>query len=386
MRIKWDYNLVVKFVSEIGLKLLDDKYINTTKKMSFVDEYGYLYSTNINTLQNDSFPDKFNKSNPYTIQNINLWCRLNNKPFKLISEEYKGSHKKLKWRCLKEECNEIFEANWANIQTGYGCAVCVGRQVSLSNCLAINNPKLAEQWHPTLNGDLTPYNVTINSNKKVWWQCEEGHEWRSTITNRSYGNNCPYCIGNRKFGRKASKEYNLLIDNPELCKEWDYEKNNKRPEKYTPNSGKKVWWICKECGYEWFMSIDSRNSKRKTGCPKCNKSKGEKKIADYLNLNNIYYIPQFKLSDCKNERILPFDFAIFKNNTLFMLIEYDGILHFVDKFNNPEEFNNVKLRDFIKTEYCKNHNIKLLRIPYWDFDNIESILQEHLNLSLKNVI
>jgi len=55
-----------------------------------------------------------------------------------------------------------------------------------SNCLATVKPELTKEWHPTKNGSLTPYDVVIFSNKKVWWKCPEGddHEWLATIASR----------------------------------------------------------------------------------------------------------------------------------------------------------------------------------------------------------
>ena len=58
------------------------------------------------------------------------------------------------------------------------------------------------------------------------------------------------------------KEYNLLIDNPQLCKEWNHNKNDKLPQDYTPGSSESVWWTCKECGYE--------SAKWLGKCPGCN--------------------------------------------------------------------------------------------------------------------
>ncbi len=59
--------------------------------------------------------------------------------------------------------------------------------------LATANPELAKEWHPTKNGDLTPSDVTPGSNKKIWWACSKGHEWKTAIEHRSYGTGCPYC-------------------------------------------------------------------------------------------------------------------------------------------------------------------------------------------------
>lgn len=47
----------------------------------------------------------------------------------------------------------------------------------------------------TRNGDLTANDVTPHSNKKVWWVCKNGHEWKSLINNRSLGVGCPICAG-----------------------------------------------------------------------------------------------------------------------------------------------------------------------------------------------
>jgi len=59
------------------------------------------------------------------------------------------------------------------------------------------NPYLANQWHPTKNGDLTPRDVTPQSNKKRWWMCNKGHEWQASIYNRSNGTGCPFCQKNK---------------------------------------------------------------------------------------------------------------------------------------------------------------------------------------------
>lgn len=68
------------------------------------------------------------------------------------------------------------------------------KKIIKSNSLATRYPDLAQQWHPTKNGGLTPYNVTAGSNKKVWWKCKRGHEWERPIPGRVYGyHDCPIC-------------------------------------------------------------------------------------------------------------------------------------------------------------------------------------------------
>ena len=69
------------------------------------------------------------------------------------------------------------------------------------NNLAENNPELATEWHPTLNGDLTPMDVTCGFNKAVWWQCRKDreHEWETSVGNRTRGSECPVCAGRKGY-------------------------------------------------------------------------------------------------------------------------------------------------------------------------------------------
>lgn len=252
---RYTYEEVKNYIESIGLFLISDKYIHGKEKLIIKDNFGYFYTMNFYRIKEGVNLKKFHKSNPYTIQNIKLWCKLNDKLFELLdNQEYIDAHSKLNWECLKISCGEVFKANWSDIKSGYGCGVCYGRQTTLSNCLSTKNPELAKEWHPNKNGNLTPYDVTEFSNKRVWWLCGNGHEWKDKISNRCRYIECPYCNHQR-----ASKEYNLLICNPELCKEWDYNRNKKRPEEYLPNSNKRVYWKCDECGYEWKVSIANRN-------------------------------------------------------------------------------------------------------------------------------
>lgn len=161
-------------------------------------------------------PLRFHTSNIYTIQNIKLWCKLEDKPFELISEVYNGNSKKLQWQCLRRDCGEIFDLGLNSIiSMNCGCQFCSGQKVGILNCLATKNPTLAKEWHPTKNGDLTPYDVTVSSTKSVWWQCSKNHEWEREVSVRNSGNNCPYCSGH-----KVDLSNCLATLNLELASEW----------------------------------------------------------------------------------------------------------------------------------------------------------------------
>lgn len=184
---------------------------------------------------------------------------------------YINSQTKVKIKC--NQCNKIFEQIPSSHLNGKGCSICnhqKGAQkrnidiINKNGSLKDNDIELCLEWDYEKNYPLRPENFTYNSQKIIWWKCKNGHEWLSSINNRSRnkGSNCPYC-----YGRNATEKNNLLIKNPELCKEWNYEKNGDlKSENFTAQSNKKVWWVCKN-GHEWVDSITHRANDR--NCPYC---------------------------------------------------------------------------------------------------------------------
>jgi very-short-patch-repair endonuclease len=118
--------------------------------------------------------------------------------------------------------------------------------------------------------------------------------------------------------------------------------------------------ICKKHGIFKQLAYQHING---SGCPKCNESKGEKKIRKYLIDNKIEFENQKKFYDCKYISSLRFDFYLPKLN---ICIEYDGEQHFILKkyWGGEKEFKKIQKRDKIKNQYCKKNHINLLRIKY----------------------
>ena len=189
-----------------------------------------------------------------------------------------GSGKKAWWKCSK---GHEWEATINSRNQGRGCPYCIGKKTWPGyNDLATTNPKLAKEWNYEKNGKLTPQDVTMQSNLKVWWKCSEGHEWEDTISVRNRGYNCPYCSNYRiEIG------YNdLATTNPKLAKEWNYEKNGKlTPQDVTSGSNKKVWWKCPR-GHDYVSSVINR-AKRNNGCPYCSNRKLLKGYNDLATVN-----------------------------------------------------------------------------------------------------
>jgi hypothetical protein len=85
---------------------------------------------------------------------------------------------------------------------GVGCPVCSGRTTLPGfNDLVTMQPLVASSWHPTKNGEVTASMVVQYSNSIRWWLCEKGHEWPSTVNNRSHGQGCPVCSEGGGFNR-----------------------------------------------------------------------------------------------------------------------------------------------------------------------------------------
>jgi hypothetical protein len=143
------------------------------------------------------------------------------------------------------------------------------------------------------------------------------------------------------------------------------------------NNRTKVSVICHLHGE--FKVTPNDHLNKKSGCPKCQNSKGEEKIAEILDKQKIKYIKEFIFDDCKNIKPLPFDFYLTEQN---ICIEFDGELHFksVKNFGGDNLLEKTKKRDKIKTKYCMNNNITLIRIPYYEFNNIEKILLKKIKL------
>lgn len=108
-----------------------------------------------------------------------------------------SSHEKVWWKCALGHSWQAVVFSRTREQTA-GCPYCTGRKVLTGfNDLATRKPKLAQEWYQPLNGDLKPESVTLGSNKKVWWQCSDGHVWQAYIYARAKrnGTGCPVCAG-----------------------------------------------------------------------------------------------------------------------------------------------------------------------------------------------
>lgn len=143
---------------------------------------------------------------------------------------------------------------------------------------------------------------------------------------------------------------------------------------YIPNTKK---WHCKcECGNEKDILGDFLRKGLVQSCGCINYSIGERNIENILKENNIIFKREYSFPDLINlntKRAYRYDFALFKDNNLIRLVEFDGEQHFNPTrgtWKNHEPLNKVQERDKIKNNYALKHKIPLVRIPYFERDTI----------------
>ena len=135
----------------------------------------------------------------------------------------------------------------------------------------------------------------------------------------------------------------------------------------------RAMWLCKcDCGnYKIVSSKCLRDGKTKS-CG-CLISVGEESIIKILTDKHIVFYPQYSVNI--NDVYYRFDFAIMKNESLYCLIEYHGLQHYDDTHLHwGKDTKAIQQRDKIKKEWAKSNNIPLYEIPYWELDNINSVL------------
>lgn len=236
-----------------------------------------------------------------------------------------------------------WEVSPSSLLSGNGCPVCSGMKKKT------HDEYVAEVKMINLNIEVVE--AFINVNTKILHRCKiDGCEWSVTPNAILSGKGCPRCAGNERYGHDGYvKRVAEINSNIEVLGTY-------------VNSHVPILHRCKIDGCEWLAIPNGILNG--TGCPKCNISKGEKSILNWLNKNNILYEPQKRFIDCRSKQPLPFDFYLPDYN---ICIEYQGQQHYepIEYFGGQKRFENQKLRDNIKKKYCQKNNILLFEIPYY---------------------
>lgn len=231
-----------------------------------------------------------------------------------------GSDKIAWWNCPK--CESPYDMKIESRSSkGQNCPFCSRQRINHTNSLASLNPDLASEWHPTLNGDLTPDIVACRSNKNRWWLSKEcGHHWEATVDKRAEGGGCPYCapspkvlIGYNDMWTTNPEQANLLVSSEDGYK-------------YTQSSNVKVDWKCMNCDNTIKNKQINTVNKRGIACARCSDGVGfpERFMYNLLKEDGIDFSFDTERDWSEGKR---YDFH-FKLKEETYIIEVHGIQHY----------------------------------------------------------
>lgn len=269
--------------------------------------------------------------------------------------------------CPKHRDKGVQSKDWSHLKTyTFGCSYCSGRGKTNDDIIPLIK-----------NKDVELTSQYRGNEKPIDCKCKKcGNEWTTLpkvlITN---GSGCPKC-GKEKAVKAETKTKEQFIK--------DLEKVNPHIEvigEYV-NTHTKIKCKCKIDGTIWF-AYPANLLNNSAGCPYCTISIGERMLLDILKKLKIDFIPQHTIKDCKLILNLKFDAFDIDNDIAF---EYNGEQHyypidFAGKGKDwaEQEFAKTAARDNAKIEYCKNNNIPIIIVPYWEKDNMERYIVDKLN-------
>ena len=262
------------------------------------------------------------KEKKYIIDNTALMAEWDYKKNNLLGYDPQkityGSAIKVWWICHN---NHEWEASPNHRSSGRGCPKCAQIQRSITKrknvvarrgSLHSNNPNLALQWHPTKNYPLTPSDISVNSPERVWWLCNNGHEWNAPINSRNSGVGCPVCSGHKILVGVND----LATVSPDLAKQWHPTKNKfLKPTEVTAHNANTVWWLC-EKGHEWQTKISNRTNGN--NCPICI---GKKVLAGYNDFATVLPCIANEWHPTKNGALMPQDVTLHSNKKVWWKCE-----------------------------------------------------------------
>jgi hypothetical protein len=352
----------------MNVKVLNIEVIPKNYKIHLIDNESYKYCVTYDVLRTSvrrkSKLHRFFRNNIYTKENIKNYLLLNDINIILKSNEVINATDFLEWNC---PLHGNFQMNWNCIKNGQSCPKCgyIKSANSKRNSYEYVKSKFYEK------GLLLISSEYVNNEEHLEYICLNHRDngiQRMSFANLQSCEGCPTC-GKENMIKKQSKTHSQFLKEVKLIHGDKYIVKSK----YV-NCKEHVKVYCTECDMEF--PITPNHLLEGHGCPFCNISRGEEYIKTLLINYNIIFTQQYTFENCRNKRKLPFDFAIFKDNNLSCLIEYQGIQHYksVELFGGEKQLLIQQDIDNIKRKYCIDNNIKLIEIPYFEYKNIEQIL------------
>jgi G:T-mismatch repair DNA endonuclease (very short patch repair protein) len=243
-----------------------------------------------------------------------------------------GTHQVVWWKCPVADDHQ-WQSMVKGRVGGSGCLCCAGQQLSVTNRLDLQFPKIAAEWHPTRNGDLTPADVVHGSGQSAWWQCPvaSDHEWSVRVVNRTLGSGCPCCAG-----KQLSVTNSLAAAHPRVAATWHPTRNGDlTPDQVLGGPAIKYWWKCDVVPeHEWDATANSRTSGG-SGCPSCTltpRSAQEMRLAHELSALIDFDLEAHKVRFAG--RLRDVDIVL---DALKVVVEFDGVYWHRNKVDKDRE-------------------------------------------------
>ena len=279
-------------------------------------------------------------------------------------EDYKGSKTKISIR-HNEGCGYVYKVTPNKfLSSGSRCPKCFGRRKSHSEFLA--------ELHDAYGDEYTVLSKNVKSDSKIKVRHNKGcgeifYPITRYLLKGKWG--CPKCAGINRgviHKKRALQKFNenvLKIAGEGYVFLDEY-----------VGSQVKMRILHTECG-NVFETTQNKFFIQGSRCPHCVYSRGEKAVADVLDSLSIEYTREHSFEDLGRKR---FDFFI---PSLNIAIEYDGEQHYksIDAWGGEEYLESVRQSDALKNDFCDYLGIDLLRIPYWEFDNIHEIVTNFID-------
>lgn len=302
-----------------------------------------------------------------TEQFINKASKIHNNFYDYSLVIYENNTSKIKIICPE---HGEFKQTPKNHLRGCGCKEC--GKIKCANSRKITTLEFIERSKIAHNNKYDYSNIVINGLRdKIKFTCPIHGEFSQSPEKHIKGYGCKKCtiIDNPYFSKKSTEYFIYKSKESHGC---TYDYTNSKYE----GSKELISIKCKKHGeFKQYAGVHMRGH----GCPSCSQSKGEKEISKILKSIGIYFERQKTFTDCLNHttgRKLKFDFYIPSEN---LLIEYDGLQHFevVNFFGGAEGFEYRKKLDKTKNRYANDNGFKLLRIPFYEKENISKIIQQN---------
>lgn len=368
------------------IKLNDDLYLGSKYKHNwtckecgkvFIRNWDNMYTTNIFNCgcvkrkdQEDRYKYEVEKTGEYeyirsfrkgeTLPNGKI---LKSTPYLQVKHKY---------------CGSVYTVNASGfINDGKKCSKCCHKyENSFAHHIEVELGESLEKYWDFEKNTVNPNTIWKSGREQIWIKCQEkDYHGSYEVICRDFtkGYKCPYC--NTFASGKVHLYDSFGYHNFDKVMSWHID-NKVSPFKLSLGTSKKIKFICETCGHEWITSLVTVS--HGSWCPVCSSSKGEKKIISWMNMNNIACIYDKKYFDDlvgTGGGLLRPDFILPEHK---IWIEYDGKQHYewVKGMMDQDMFLRLKEHDKRKDKYAKKHGWKMIRIPYWDFDNIEEILND----------